>query len=89
VTDLRCDLTDLLTSSCSHCRGLDDQRKGVRMSHAPGGTQEPTVGARFEARYGGRCPACDDAIRADDTVGYLDDEVCCESCYTAAGGRRG
>jgi hypothetical protein len=79
MTDTRCDLTDLLTSACSHCRGLDK----------PEPRDADVVGARFESRYGGRCPRCDRGFREGATVGYLDDEVCCGSCYTAAGGRRG
>jgi hypothetical protein len=74
MAEQRCDLTDLLVSSCSHCRGLDKAK--------PGG--DCTVGARFEARYGGRCPLCDNGFREGDIVGYLDDDVCCDACYDTA-----
>jgi len=36
----------------------------------------------FPARFLGRCPACDEPIRVDDTVRYDDDELVHDDCTT-------
>jgi hypothetical protein len=67
----RCDLTDLLVDSCSHCRGLDEPFR-------PGAV---TVGAHFVAQHNGECTTCDGPIVAGEQAGYLDNGVSCWDCY--------
>lgn len=42
------------------------------------------VGAHFDAAFDSDCAECGADIEAGDHVGYVDDEVVCESCYDAA-----
>ena len=66
TTTLRCELTELETTGCAHCRGLT----GPPPSHR-------NLGRPFAAVYAGRCVDCDerfevgDRIRADGEGGYL------------------
>jgi len=68
---LRCELTELETTGCAHCRGLT----GPPPSHR-------NLGRPFAAAYDGRCVDCDERfevgarIRADGEGGYLG--PCCE-----------
>lgn len=34
----------------------------------------------FTARYDGECSECFCEISEGDEIGYVDDEICCESC---------
>lgn len=36
----------------------------------------------FEAKYGGRCGVCDEAIRAGDRAAYIQDEIAHAECPT-------
>jgi hypothetical protein len=74
----RCDITDLLSTDCAHCRKLPDP-----------GTEHADlemVGPWFEARYDGRCASCatwivaerGQMIRAVVDGGYIG-ECCRES----------
>lgn len=38
----------------------------------------------FEARYGGRCAACDEGIRVGDLARFEDDQIVHDDCVTAA-----
>lgn len=38
----------------------------------------------FTASFPGRCASCNDRIEPGDEIGYVDDEVCCETCVDAA-----
>lgn len=40
----------------------------------------------FTARFPARCGGCDGQVEVGDTVGYVDDEVCCHDCVIDAGG---
>jgi hypothetical protein len=40
---------------------------------------------RFEARWPGECAQCMGDIAEGDRAGYIDDEVCCESCCDEEG----
>jgi hypothetical protein len=70
----RCERTELLTTECSHCRGLDRQPAPARR---PGNGPGPW----FPAAYPGRCSQCatsfdpGDRIRAAGGGGYLAE--CC------------
>ena len=48
----RCDLTDLLTAECAHCRHRGVENKG----------------AIWEAMYGGECVTCGAAISMGDRL---------------------
>lgn len=78
----RCDLTDLLTADCAHCRAPQ-----------PPGRHRQTPAPRtgwFEARYPGQCRSCGEwftagalIARDDDTGGWI-----CEDCANEGGARR-
>lgn len=40
------------------------------------------MAAVFEARYPGRCGVCDEAIRVDELVTYVDDQLAHHECPT-------
>lgn len=69
MSDVRCDLTELLVRDCAHCRGHREM---------PGGTG--SFGRPFTAAHDGRCSSCDcgyyegDRIRKDlERGGYAHD----------------
>lgn len=39
---------------------------------------------RFEARYDSDCKCCGEMIYEGDEAGYVDDEVCCQTCCNDA-----
>lgn len=69
----RCDITDLLRASCSHCTGRGEE--------VPEERDRSALGTSFTARYPGSCAWCGDRIREGDTIrrdggsGYV-----CEGC---------
>jgi hypothetical protein len=67
MTD-RCELSDLPTEMCSHCRGLD--KKPARQP-----AQMWTT-----ARYNGPCFNCGDGIREGDQIGLVDGAWLCQRC---------
>lgn len=44
-------------------------------------------GGMFEARYSGRCTSCGERIPKGGPMGYEDDEIVCEDCFTPYGER--
>jgi hypothetical protein len=73
----RCEVTDLLRASCSHCTG--------RVGEEPAPDRDiSALGRAFPARYPGRCGWCDrpfaehDRIRADTTA---PGEYVCSRCW--------
>jgi hypothetical protein len=42
------------------------------------------AGAKFDAKFDGRCKGCDTAVYAGDRMQYIDDEAVCEECGDAA-----
>jgi hypothetical protein len=79
VPAARCDLTDLPTDGCAHCKGLNPTPA------APRGHQSGDLGPWISARYEGRCAGCGDDINPGDTIradgqgGWL-----CHDCGTEA-----
>lgn len=57
-----CELTDLPSEMCAHCRGLA----------GPAERDTYEVDAYALAKFSGRCPACDGPIRSGDWVGHTD-----------------
>ena len=44
----------------------------------------PNLGVTFEAKFDGRCKACDLAVYEGDLMGWVDDEAVCDGCYNDA-----
>lgn len=64
-----CDLSDLDTAMCSHCRGLD-----VRDVVSEG------VQARTKAQHNGTCPGCDQRINVNDDIFLVHHKWYCADC---------
>lgn len=65
-----CDLTELPSEMCSHCRGLD--AKPIRV------LAERTI----PAFYPGACPGCGGRIHPGDSIGLVDGDWLCPECVT-------
>lgn len=73
MSEIRCSVTELITSQCAHCRPTPE----------PDPFDEPSDrGPWFHASYRGECAECGDEfeagdlIRADGNGGYVAD--CCD-----------
>lgn len=75
----RCDLTDLLTDQCAHCRGHD----------LTAASDVPAVHHTIAAQYPGRCAADPDhSIDEGDLIGRTDDGWVCPACVRVSRGGR-
>jgi hypothetical protein len=71
VTEERCERTELIVSQCAHCLGhtepvvdeveLDGRKRA-----------DATFGPVVEARFPGRCPWCDETIRAGELIAKVE-----------------
>lgn len=57
----RCEMSDLPTEMCSHCRGLDKRPEKVAAGHW------------IAAKFASKCDVCDGWIREGDPIGYVED----------------
>jgi hypothetical protein len=62
VSEIRCEITELITTQCAHCRGIPDPKP------------ERTLGRPFVAAYAGKCRECADYYEAGDRIRRVCDE---------------
>lgn len=68
VADTRCELTELYTRQCAHCRKMPMKPPRVM------------VGTWIKARYTGRCQECDYPIVPGEPIRSVGDGFICSDC---------
>lgn len=80
--DERCELTDLITAQCAHCRTPSKPVFTEALFTVPKDDGNEPV-ATFPARYAGRCADCDGFFEAGDWISRTGQgEYICDECGT-------
>lgn len=70
-TDVRCEITELVTEQCAHCRRLPDLP--ADLFDEPAERERPGGRGWMAARYAGRCSDCGGHIEPGDSIVYAHD----------------
>lgn len=82
-SDERCDLTELITTQCAHCRAPVRHPRFIEALFDTPGDDDDTIVATFPAQYSGRCADCDSRFSGGDWISRTaGGDYLCSGCVT-------